>query len=81
VFLDAALVRQFEKAGERGPSAEFHNLGFGLYVAIVHEIVHWGADRLGQGGLWEEGEEWEKDVFGRDIEFYFNRWTRRYRIE
>jgi len=80
VYLDSTLLRQFERAAGRGPSHEFHNLGFGLYVAIVHEIVHWGADRLGHGGFWEEGEAWEEDVFGRNIKFYFNRWSRRYRI-
>jgi hypothetical protein len=81
VFLDTALLRHFEKVAEHGPSDEFQNLSFGLYVAIVHEIVHWGADRDGWGGVIEEGDAWERDMFGHDIEFYFNRLTRRYRIE
>jgi len=81
VFLHTTLVRNFEEAAERGPSAEYYNLGFGLYVAIGHEVVHWGADRFGQGGHWEEGEEWEKEMFGRVIEFEFDPWKRRFNIK
>jgi len=81
VVVDTLLLRQFEKAAEDGPSAESHILGFALYVVLVHELVHWGAHRLGGLEYSEKGNSWEIDMFGRDIQFHLDPRTRRYWIE
>ena len=67
--MDPALPRLFEKAVRQKDTEKVEELGFGLYLVTVHEMVHWATAVKGSFEPYpmEFGELWEKKAFDQDI--------------
>lgn len=65
IRVDAKLVAEFERNGA------FRNAKAGrvslMGVTILHELIHWGDDQDGIDRPGEEGEEFERKIYGRVI--------------
>ena len=59
IFLDDALVRQFEK------DWHLETAKLTLEAKVLHELVHWGDDQDGVDRAGEEGAEFERLIYGK----------------
>jgi Metallopeptidase toxin 3 len=66
IRLQKAMVRDFE-AGKGLRKTAFGKLVFLVGVTILHELTHWADDQDGVDTPGEEGELFEKDVYGKVI--------------
>jgi hypothetical protein len=62
VRVDELIFREFE--ADRGVAHAAAGRVYVLGVTILHELVHWGDDRDGVDREDEEGEEFERLVYG-----------------
>ncbi len=65
IRLDTDMVKEFE-AGRGLRNAKAGRV-FLVGVTILHELVHWGDDQDGIDRPGEEGEEFERRVYGKVI--------------
>lgn len=65
IRLDTDMVEEFEGGGglRNARAGRVYLVG----VTILHELVHWGDDQDGVDRPGEEGEEFERKVYGRVI--------------
>lgn len=65
IRLDTDMVREFENGGGWRNARAGRVLLVG--VTILHELIHWGDDQDGVDRPGEEGEEFERRVYGKVI--------------
>lgn len=66
IYLADAICRRFENTDAK--NADMHLL---LESTILHEMVHWGDWKDGVDQIVEEGKEFEKEAYGKDINRYW----------
>lgn len=65
IRIDIKLVEQFEK-GKDVRLARAGNV-YLIGVTLLHELVHWADDQNGKDRPGEEGEEFEKLIYGKVV--------------
>lgn len=65
IRIETAIVKEFE--GGKGRRVAKAGNVFLVGVTLLHELVHWGDDQDGVDRPGEEGEEFEKLVYGKVI--------------
>ncbi len=60
------MVEEFEAGRGKRPTPDGREV-YVLGVTILHELIHWGDDQDGVDRPAEEGEEFEKTVYGAVI--------------
>ncbi|MFQ5652225.1 MAG: hypothetical protein ACE5IY_20030 [bacterium] len=66
IYLAEAICRKFEKSDSK--NAKMHIL---VESTILHEMVHWGDWKDGKDQPGEEGKQFEKAAYGKDIDRYW----------
>lgn len=68
VYLALSICEKFEKSAKDRTDARMHLL---LESTLLHELVHWGDWKDGKDQAKEEGKEFEKAAYGKDITRYW----------
>lgn len=68
VYLAHAICEKFERSPRDAADPRMHLL---LESTLLHELVHWGDWKDGKDQPDEEGKEFEKAAYGKDINRYW----------
>ncbi|SDL06913.1 Metallopeptidase toxin 3 [Aliiruegeria lutimaris] len=68
VYIDVGICEKFEKSASDAKDPRMHIL---LESTLLHEMVHWGDWKDGKDQEYEEGKEFEKEAYGKDINRYW----------